>query len=101
MARFLLVTTVIGVAAVAAYLFLVPLARIYTIALALVLGGATGNLIDRATRGTVTDFIDPTHYPAFNIADSAIVIGVLALVLLSFREDRAHERGAGEPGMER
>ena len=83
---FLLVTTLIGVAAVAAYLLLAPPAgRLYMLGLALVLGGAVGNLIDRAARGTVTDFIDPTHYPAFNLADSAIVLGVLALLWLSTR----------------
>jgi len=56
----------------------------FTFALALVLGGAVGNLADRLGRGSVTDFIDPTHYPAFNIADSAIVIGVASLLILSF-----------------
>jgi signal peptidase II len=60
--------------------------RWFTLALALVLGGATGNLADRLARGSVTDFIDPTHYPAFNIADSAIVIGVSTLLILTFFE---------------
>ena len=63
-APFLLVTTLVGVVAVAAFVFFAPPERrFYTVALAFVLGGAAGNLIDRATRGTVTDFIDPTHYP--------------------------------------
>ena len=57
--------------------------RLYEAALALVLGGAIGNLIDRLFRGTVTDFIDPTHYPSFNVADSSIVVGVFALAVLS------------------
>jgi signal peptidase II len=62
-----------------------------------VLGGATGNFIDRATgEGSVTDFIDPTHYPAFNLADSAIVVGVATIVLLSFFED-SDEPAAAEP----
>jgi signal peptidase II len=60
--------------------------RWFTIALALVLGGAIGNLADRLGRGSVTDFIDPTHYPAFNIADSSIVIGVATLLILTFFE---------------
>ncbi|MEX2032073.1 MAG: signal peptidase II [Dehalococcoidia bacterium] len=38
--------------------------------------------------GHVTDFIDPTHYPAFNVADSAIVCGILAIAVLSFLDDR-------------
>lgn len=63
----------------------------------LLLGGAVGNLIDRVLRGEVTDFIDPTHYPAFNLADSSIVVGVIALILLSLRpqpsDDAAAERG--------
>jgi signal peptidase II len=46
----------------------------------LLLGGALGNLIDRAREGAVTDFIDPAFWPAFNLADSAIVVGVLALL---------------------
>jgi len=47
------------------------------IVLGLVLGGTIGNLIDRLRFGYVTDFIDFTFWPAFNIADSAIVIGVI------------------------
>jgi signal peptidase II len=46
----------------------------------LLLGGALGNLADRARIGAVIDFIDPIAWPAFNVADSAIVIGVLALL---------------------
>ena len=54
-------------------------------ALGLILGGALGNFIDRATRGTVTDFIEVYHgswvFPAFNVADSAISVGGALLVL--------------------
>ncbi|MFN2617335.1 MAG: signal peptidase II [Thermoleophilaceae bacterium] len=46
----------------------------------LILGGAVGNLVDRVRIGAVIDFIDPAFWPAFNLADSAIVIGVLALL---------------------
>lgn len=53
--------------------------------LALVLGGAVGNLIDRIQLGYVVDFIDVHfrgwHYPAFNVADSAITCGVILLLL--------------------
>jgi signal peptidase II len=53
--------------------------------LALVLGGAVGNLIDRVQLGYVVDFIDVHfggwHYPAFNVADSAITCGVILLLL--------------------
>ena len=46
----------------------------------LLLGGAIGNLIDRAREGAVIDFIDPIAWPAFNIADACIVFGVLAML---------------------
>ena len=58
-------------------------------ALSLVLGGAIGNLIDRVYYGYVIDFIDvyynASHWPAFNIADSAISIGAVMLVIDAFR----------------
>ena len=43
-------------------------------------GGALGNLADRAREGAVIDFIDPIAWPAFNLADAAIVLGVLGLL---------------------
>ena len=46
----------------------------------LLLGGALGNLADRARDGAVIDFIDPVGWPAFNLADACIVIGVLLLL---------------------
>ena len=46
----------------------------------MLLGGALGNLADRAREGAVIDFIDPIAWPAFNLADTAIVIGVFALL---------------------
>jgi signal peptidase II len=46
----------------------------------LLLGGALGNLADRARMGSVTDFIDPRLWPAFNVADSCVVCGVLILL---------------------
>jgi signal peptidase II len=55
-----------------------------TIGLSLILGGATGNLWDRMVSGHVVDFLDfyvgSYHWPAFNVADSAIVIGAILLV---------------------
>jgi signal peptidase II len=58
------------------------------VALALVLGGAIGNLIDRVAYGYVIDFLDvyyqDWHWPAFNIADSAICVGVALMLLESF-----------------
>ena len=49
--------------------------------LALIMGGAIGNLLDRIYQGSVTDFIDFIHFPAFNVADAAINVGVAALVI--------------------
>ncbi len=58
------------------------------VALALVLGGAVGNLIDRLAYGYVIDFLDvyydAWHWPAFNIADSAITLGVILMLAESF-----------------
>lgn len=57
--------------------------------LALILGGAAGNLIDRLSTGAVTDFIvlhyRDWHWPTFNVADAAISLGVIALIFLSLR----------------
>jgi signal peptidase II len=55
----------------------------------MLLGGALGNLADRAREGAVIDFIDPVAWPAFNVADSCIVIGVLALLWVVERASRA------------
>jgi len=58
------------------------------VALALILGGAVGNLIDRLAYGYVIDFLDvyygTWHWPAFNIADSAITVGVMLMLAESF-----------------
>lgn len=61
------------------------------ISLTLILGGAIGNVIDRIAYGYVIDFIDifyqDWHWPAFNIADSAICVGVVMMLLDSFRKE--------------
>ena len=54
-------------------------------ALALILGGAVGNLIDRVWHGHVIDFIDVRVWPVFNVADSAITIGVALLLWRALR----------------
>lgn len=61
------------------------------LATGLLVGGALGNLLDRARDGAVTDFIDPPLWPAFNVADMAITAGVIVL-LLSL--ELAHEDGS-------
>jgi signal peptidase II len=62
-----------------------------TVALSLILGGAVGNLWDRLASGKVTDFLDfyagAHHWPPFNVADSAIVVGALLLLLRMLHKD--------------
>jgi signal peptidase II len=65
------------------------------VALGLVIGGSVSNLADRVRLGFVTDFLDFRYWPAFNLADSFIVIGVgilLAALVLTEREPRAPKR---------
>lgn len=65
-----------------------PEEKTMAITLSLILGGAIGNLIDRVRFGYVVDFLDvyvgDAHWPAFNIADSAISIGAVLLIIMSF-----------------
>ena len=68
------------------------------IGLSLIQGGALGNIIDRAYRGYVVDFVDFhigecswCHWPAFNVADSAIVLGAGLLILDMFRKTEAEK----------
>ncbi|MCH2627918.1 MAG: signal peptidase II [Acidimicrobiales bacterium] len=74
--------------------------QLATMALGFVLGGASGNLLDRAFRsprwgrGAVVDFIDLQFWPVFNLADAAIVIGVIALSLRMWIEQREGESSA-------
>ncbi|MCI3130783.1 signal peptidase II [Phenylobacterium aquaticum] len=69
------------------------------IPLALIVGGASGNILDRVRAGAVTDFIDAhigsAHWPTFNLADSAIVLGAAWLILASaWRRAPATSRAA-------
>ncbi len=61
------------------------------LAMGLQLGGAAGNLVDRLIVGTVTDFISIGNFPVFNIADSAITVGVLVLLLGVWLKERAEK----------
>lgn len=62
------------------------------LALSLQLGGALGNLIDRITIGHVTDFISVGRFPVFNVADSAITIGVIVLILGVYIQERKEKK---------
>jgi signal peptidase II len=97
-----------SIAAALAILYLFLRQRVPTsgrrLALALILGGALGNLVDRVTTGEVVDFIDigwgRWHWPVFNVADSAVSIGVVLFAFTwSRREGAALEGDApGAPG---
>ena len=79
---FLVLTTLFGLAAILLYYLYPPMEHgILRLALGLQLGGAIGNLSDRIRVGAVTDFIQFPHWPAFNVADSSIVVGVSAIVI--------------------
>lgn len=90
--------TLLGLAALTAvgvYFWFAPTRdRLLLIALALVVGGAVGNLIDRMASGAVTDFVDvyvgSHHWPSFNVADSAISIGIVLMAIDSFRSRKHH-----------
>ncbi len=87
--------TGIGVVATGFILYMLrshPTQKLFCFALALVLGGAVGNVIDRIAYGHVVDFLDfhwdwlspvfyQGHFPAFNVADSAISVGAVCLIL--------------------
>src|SRR5262245_16081586 len=74
-----------------------PQQRLFALALSLVLAGAVGNVIDRILVGAVVDFLDfhafGRHWPAFNVADSAITCGAALLIWDALRP--AHSRDAG------
>jgi signal peptidase II len=75
--------------------------RLLAAALALVLGGAAGNLWDRLTLGHVVDFIQlhaaGYYWPAFNVADSAITVGVVLILWDGFRDARAGRSSPARP----
>lgn len=65
-------------------------------ALGLQFGGAMGNIIDRLRHGFVVDFIDVSRWPTFNLADSAITVGVVILGYYLLRGEPAHKPKSGE-----
>ena len=82
----LTVVATLALAGVAWYAVSIPLSeRLARLGVACILGGAIGNLIDRATVGYVLDFVDASwqgwHFWAFNVADAAISIGVILMIL--------------------
>ena len=96
---FLLATVIAVIAILMAFKKLRDDQRFAAVALTMILAGAVGNLIDRVRMGEVIDFLDAYwrghHWPAFNVADSAICVGVAMLALDLFREERRAKK-AGE-----
>lgn len=97
-----LIFTVVAIVVSLAILYYyprVPASQIpLRLALALQLGGAVGNLIDRLAVGTVTDFISLGTFPVFNVADASISIGVAVLVAAMWVEERRRKAAVPEVG---
>ncbi len=92
---FALVALVIS-AVILVWMRRLPTAKVWlAVSLALVLGGALGNVWDRIYLGYVVDFIDvyyqDWHWPAFNLADSAISVGAVMLIIDSLRSERGKD----------
>ncbi|MCI5150096.1 MAG: signal peptidase II, partial [Candidatus Electrothrix sp. MAN1_4] len=72
----------------------------YTLCFGLIGGGAVGNVIDRVLYGSVVDFLDVYvkgyHWPAFNVADSGITVGVTIFLLLQIFEGDKQEKNLAE-----
>jgi len=81
----LTIITVILIVFALRYL-LISRGKLLGIALSLIVGGAVGNLIDRIMLGHVVDFIDVNYWPVFNIADSAVSIGIAILIYCIIRK---------------
>jgi len=95
------VVSLLALLAIALYAWRMPVqSRLPQTALALVMGGAIGNLLDRARLGYVIDYVDvywgAHHWPAFNVADSAITVGVALLVLDILRNPQLDESPKAE-----
>jgi signal peptidase II len=91
----LAITSVAGMLAILVYLFNPGFAHpLVRTGLALMLGGAAGNLIDRVAEGRVVDFVKVPNFPAFNVADSAITVGVAVLIVsLLWMQDESRNGG--------
>ena len=77
----LIILTIIIIGIILYYYKKIPEQYLPVISTSLILGGAVGNLIDRFLLGFVVDFLDFRVWPAFNVADSAITIGVIGLII--------------------
>jgi len=89
---FIAISLVAAVVILSVFLRLRPDQRFAALSLSLIFSGAVGNLIDRVRQGEVIDFLDvywrTHHWPAFNVADSAICVGVFLLAIDMIREEQ-------------
>ncbi len=93
---FLVITTFLGLAAILLYYVYPPMEHgVLRVALGLQLGGAVGNLADRVRLGRVTDFVDVGPWPAFNVADSSILVGVFIIIGFFLLAERAQRDARG------
>ncbi len=95
---FVLVITVIALALVLIWFALDPSRPGMWLAVGLLAGGALGNLADRVRMDAVTDFINPPLWPTFNLADIAITLGALGLVLISLNPTHTQDDANPKPG---
>lgn len=101
---FLIVITIVVVVGIVWYMQKVKGQKLMPVALALVLGGAVGNFLDRVWTGEVVDFLQFNFgsytFPIFNLADTAIVIGVALIVLDTLLETKREKKNAASTGQE-
>jgi signal peptidase II len=95
---FVLAITVLALALVLIWFALDPSRPGLWLAVGLLAGGAIGNLADRVRTDAVTDFIDPPLWPTFNLADVAITLGALGLVLVSLSTPQDAGDAKAKPG---
>lgn len=91
---FLVTAIIVSLAIMISIHYIQPSQRFMQILMGMALGGALGNFIDRVTLGHVTDFLKVgipgrAYWPTFNIADASIVVSVILLTILTWREDTA------------
>jgi signal peptidase II len=101
----LMILAVTGLIALGICVWILRLRNIpMVLSLGLVLGGAIGNIIDRAPDGAVTDFIDfhlaGAHWPAFNLADVGVIVGLGAFVLIDLTSGRRQASAEPRPRAE-
>jgi signal peptidase II len=87
---------IVSIAAIIFLAVIIVKDRSNSAAYSLLLGGAVGNLLDRFIHGYVIDFLDfhlaGHHWPAFNVADSALTVGIVFLLIKTIHDSRRHAR---------